>query len=86
MKILFVCLGNICRSATAEAIMKSLLNKHGVSELEVDSSGTAAYHQGEYADARMRDHAARREYHLTSIARQVVPADAERFNWICGNG
>lgn len=82
MKILFVCLGNICRSAAAEAIMKSQLNQHGVSGYQVDSAGTAAYHQGELADARMRDHAAKREYDITSISRQVVPEDAERFGWI----
>ena len=82
MKLLFVCLGNICRSAAAEAIMKSLLNQHGLSDYQVDSAGTAAYHQGELADARMRDHAAKREYDLTSISRQVVPEDAERFDWI----
>ena len=54
MKILFVCLGNICRSAAAEAIMKWQLNQHGVSDYQIDSAGTAGYHQGELADARMR--------------------------------
>ena len=82
MKILFVCLGNICRSAAAEAIMNSQLNQHGVSDYQIDSAGTAGYHQGEFADARMRDHAAKREYDITSISRQVVPEDAERFDWI----
>lgn len=82
MKILFVCLGNICRSAAAEAIMKSQLTQHGVSDYQVDSAGTVDYHQGELADARMRDHAAKREYDITSISRQVVPEDVERFDWI----
>ena len=58
MKILFVCLGNICRSATADEVMRTLLRKEGLDkEVEVDSAGTSSYHRGELPDERMRMHA-----------------------------
>jgi len=75
-KILFVCMGNICRSPSAEAVMKALVRKEGLSgKIYIDSAGTIAYHVGEPADQRMQQHAARRGYELTSIARQVKAAD-----------
>ena len=54
-KILFVCLGNICRSSSAEEIMRTYIRKAGLEqELEVDSAGILSYHQGELPDERMR--------------------------------
>ena len=71
-KILFVCMGNICRSAAAEAVMKSFLEKRGEADgFFVDSAGIIDYHTGERADARMRSAAAARGYNVDSIARQV---------------
>lgn len=81
--ILFVCLGNICRSPTAEGVVRHRIEARGLSEqLEVDSAGTTGYHAGERADARMRAHASRRGYDLTSRARQVSASDFERFDLV----
>jgi protein-tyrosine phosphatase len=83
-KILFVCLGNICRSPSAEAVMKGFVKKVGLSdEFEIDSAGTAAWHAGEQADARMQTHALKRGYNLTSISRKVNPGfDFDYFDYI----
>jgi protein-tyrosine phosphatase len=71
-KILFVCLGNICRSPSAEAVMKALVEEKGLSDhFEIDSAGIIGYHAGEPADARMMRHASQRGYKLTSISRPV---------------
>lgn len=79
-KILFVCLGNICRSPAAEGVMRKLSERLSI---EIDSAGTAGYHIGELPDARMRTHAARRGYPLTHHARQFDPStDFERFDLI----
>lgn len=60
-KILFVCLGNICRSSTAEGVMLHLIKEAGLEkEFVIDSAGILSYHQGELPDSRMRAHAARR--------------------------
>ena len=60
-KILFVCLGNICRSPAAEGVMRHLIEERGLNDLfEIDSAGILSYHQGELPDSRMRAHAARR--------------------------
>lgn len=85
-KILFVCLGNICRSATAEAVMNALIKKNDLTrEIECDSAGTIGYHEGEPADARMRKHAKKRNIHLTSISRKVRPeTDFKKFDLILG--
>ena len=84
MKILFVCLGNICRSPTAEAVLRALAAREAPElDLEVDSAGTAGYHVGEPPDPRTRQAAARRGYDLGSLrARVVEPADFERFELI----
>ena len=69
-KILFVCLGNICRSPSAEAVFKKLVKDAGLESLfEIDSAGLINYHEGEMADPRMRAHAIRRGYQLDSISR-----------------
>ncbi|MBN2261471.1 MAG: low molecular weight phosphotyrosine protein phosphatase [Prolixibacteraceae bacterium] len=83
-KVLFVCLGNICRSPSAEAVFKGLVNKAGLSNrFEIDSAGTIAVHSGEMADSRMRKHAQRRGYSLESISRKVKPfIDFDYFDYI----
>ena len=71
-RLLYVCLGNICRSPTAEGVTRAILRQRGLEEtIEVDSAGTGAWHVGEQADPRMRQAAGRRGYELTSRARQV---------------
>ena len=84
MRILFVCLGNICRSPTAEAVVRALAAREAPElGLEVDSAGTAGYHVGEPPDPRMRAAAARRGYDLEALrARIVEPGDFERFDLI----
>lgn len=78
--ILFVCLGNICRSPAAEGVMKKFAE--GL-PLEIDSAGTAGYHTGELPDPRMRSHAKKRGYDLSSRARKFDPsADFDRFDMI----
>jgi protein-tyrosine phosphatase len=84
VRILFVCLGNICRSPTAEAVVRTLAALEAPElGLEVDSAGTAGYHVGDAPDPRMRAAAARRGYDLEPLrARIVEPADFERFDLI----
>jgi protein-tyrosine phosphatase len=83
-KILFVCMGNICRSPSAEAVFSGLVKKEGLEkEFVIDSAGTIAYHAGEPADKRMQAHAVKRGYNLTSISRQFDPAtDFDSFDMI----
>lgn len=81
--VLFVCLGNICRSPAAEGVLVAKLREAGHAErVSVDSAGTAGYHRGEPADARMREAAERRGYALESLARQLEPKDLQRFDLI----
>lgn len=81
--VLFVCLGNICRSPAAEGVMRRRLAENGRESLvEVDSAGLLAFHAGERADRRMRAAAERRDTHLGSIARQVTLEDFSRFDLI----
>ncbi|HEY3389250.1 MAG TPA: low molecular weight protein-tyrosine-phosphatase [Prolixibacteraceae bacterium] len=84
--LLFVCLGNICRSPSAEAVMNSKLKSFGWGQKVLcDSAGIIGFHAGEPADARMRKHALRRGYLLTSLSRQVNPdSDFDRFDMIIG--
>ena len=82
-RLLFVCMGNICRSPAAEGIMKKLVHDAGLSErIIIDSAGTGGWHAGEPADSRMRRHGARRGYDFDSIARQVRHADFHDFDLI----
>jgi protein-tyrosine phosphatase len=82
-KILFVCLGNICRSPSAEAVFKHIVEKKGeFNNFYIDSAGTSAWHAGEKADARMRRHAKKRGIELTSISRQFVQEDFDHFDYI----
>ncbi len=84
--ILFVCLGNICRSPLAEAIMNDFIEQEGLTdEISCDSAGILNYHQGQPADNRMKSHAKRRGYKITSISRPVDPAtDFDNFDMIIG--
>ncbi len=83
--ILFVCLGNICRSPMAEEIMRTLLNDNNLNDsIEIDSAGILSVHQGELPDRRMREHAFTRGYRLTHRSRPVKGADFDRFDLIIG--
>lgn len=85
IRLLFVCLGNICRSPSAEAVMRKLVRDAGLEDrIEIDSAGIAGYHEGDRADSRMRMHAARRGYTLDSISRPVRQRDFYDFDWIIG--
>lgn len=82
-RVLFVCLGNICRSPSAESVFRHYVKQAGLaSHFEIDSAGTSAHHAGEPADARMRAHAARRGYELTSLSRPLVYDDFFDFDHI----
>ncbi|MCC8145166.1 MAG: low molecular weight phosphotyrosine protein phosphatase [Bacteroidales bacterium] len=82
-KILFVCLGNICRSPAAEGIMKSKVKEAGLEDsFFIDSAGTHGYHEGELPDPRMREHALRRGYKLDSHSRPVKTEDFYDFDLI----
>ena len=84
-RILFVCLGNICRSSSAEGVMKHLIEEAGrADEFLIDSAGILSYHQGELPDSRMRAHAARRGYNLTHLSRPVRTEDFYNFDLIIG--
>ena len=65
--VLFVCLGNICRSPSAEAVMKKLVADENLTDkIYIDSAGIINYHEGENADSRMRAHAIRRGYNVSN--------------------
>jgi protein-tyrosine phosphatase len=84
MNVLFVCTANICRSPTAEAVFRKLVEDSPLAgKLEIDSAGTHGYHTGEPPDARAIEHAARRGYELASLrAREISPADFEHFEYV----
>ena len=83
-RILFVCMGNICRSPAAEGIAKKMIEKSGLDgTIEIDSAGTLDYHAGESPDERMIRHASKRGYRLDSHARQFnSKKDFEYFDYI----
>lgn len=83
VSVLFVCMGNICRSPAAEGVFRDYVEQQGVAEnFHIDSAGTIGYHSGNPADPRMCEAAARRGYELTSTSRQVTPEDPEEFDLI----
>lgn len=84
MKVLFVCLGNICRSPTAEGVFRHKVREAGLEErIEIDSAGTGDWHVGKAPDARTRAAALRRGYDLSSLrARQVSVADFSRYDLV----
>lgn len=80
-RVLFICLGNICRSPAAEGVMQSLVNERKMSDVvDVDSAGTSGFHVGEPADKRMRAAAKRRGLELTSRSRVVTRRDFSEFD------
>jgi protein-tyrosine phosphatase len=82
-KILFVCMGNICRSPTAEGLFRHALEQRGLAgEIGVDSAGTIGYHAGEPPDRRMSAAARRRGYELRGRARQVQATDFDEFDLV----
>ena len=81
--ILFVCLGNICRSPMAETIFQKIVENHGaVHDYVVDSAGLIGYHAGETADNRMRSHARLHGYNITHISRPIRETDFDNFDFI----
>lgn len=84
MKVLFVCLGNICRSPTAEAVFRHQVQVAGLTErIHIDSAGTADWHRGKVPDKRSCQFASRRGYDLASLrARQVCSEDFQDFDLI----
>lgn len=83
VSVLFVCMGNICRSPTGEGVFRHYVTEQGYADrIQVDSAGTIAYHTGNPADHRMQMAAGRRGYRLDSIARQVNKQDLAEFSLV----
>lgn len=83
MRILFVCLGNICRSPTAEAVLRELASEQPLADLEIDSAGTGGYHAGQPPDPRTLAAARRRGLAMDALrARKIERADFQRFDLI----
>ena len=84
VKVLFVCLGNICRSPTAEGVFRALLRREGLGDrIAVDSAGTHAYHVGEPPDPRAQAAARRRGVDISTLkGRKATAADFEKFDYV----
>jgi protein-tyrosine phosphatase len=83
LRLVFVCLGNICRSPTAEGVMAKLVADAGLADrIAIDSAGTGAYHIGELADSRSRAAARKRGLDLTHRAQQFTAADLDRYDLV----
>jgi len=81
--VLFVCLGNICRSPTGEGVLQHLVHERGLEDkVFIDSAGTIGYHDGNSADSRMMEHASKRGYDLQSRSRKIVDEDLDRFDLV----
>ncbi len=86
VKVLFVCLGNICRSPTAEGVFRAMVEDAGLSDvISVDSAGTSGWHKGDPPDLRGQQAAAKRGYDLSAQrSRKVVAGDFDVFDYIIG--
>ena len=83
IRLLFVCLGNICRSPAAEGIMATIVEKNDLQDIiEVDSAGTSGWHEGDIPDERMRWHGESRGYDFQSPARKFRKSDFDDFDYI----
>ena len=83
--VLFICLGNICRSPAAQAVMQAMVDERGLTErFFIDSAGIGGWHVGDLPDKRMRVHARPRGYELTHRARKVTASDFDEFDLIVG--
>lgn len=83
VRVLFVCMGNICRSPAAEIVFRHLVAEAGLSEsIHIDSAGTIGYHTGRAPDARMAETLKRRGYTVAGSARQVTAEDLRNFDLI----
>lgn len=83
IRVLFVCMGNICRSPAAEVILHYMVDKAGLdAKVEIDSAGTVGYHEGAPPDARMERALAKRGYSVYGTARRIKPEDLEKFDLI----
>jgi protein-tyrosine phosphatase len=83
VRLCFVCLGNICRSPTAEAVMRHRVREAGLEDaIEVESAGTGSWHVGDPPDARAREEANARGIAMDGAARQFRPADFARFDLV----
>lgn len=83
IRVLFVCLGNICRSPAGEGMLRSIVAGHGdEARWEIDSAGTGGWHVGELPDKRMRIHARQRGLELTHRCRKVTASDFDDFDLI----
>lgn len=82
-RILFVCLGNICRSPAGEGIMQHIVSSKNLQErIEIESAGTSGYHNGELPDQRMRNYGAKRGYKFDSLSRKFMVNDFDKFDLI----
>lgn len=84
VRVLFVCMGNICRSPTAEGVFRHLVAQQGLEgQISCDSAGTHDYHIGEAPDTRAQEAAARRGYDLSGLrARRITEDDFSRFDYV----
>ncbi len=84
VKVLFVCMGNICRSPTAEGVFRKMVEEHGLQEaIHIDSAGTHAYHVGSAPDKRAQRAASNRDIDLSMLrGRQFHPVDFEQCDYI----